>query len=520
MSQDTSHRLTKLSHHRKLATDLTTLSDNERTPVLRELLRTNLFFLLWYGCGRKDIYRQWLLDRCNEVQANPNGYLDLWAREHYKSTIITFGQVLQDVLSSHGDDPDPKWEGREVTVGIFSHTRPIAKGFLRQIKLELEGNDFLQRLFPDILYDKPHKDAPKWSEDDGLILRRKSNPKESTIEAHGLVDGQPTGKHFFILNYDDVVTDKSVTRPEMIKKTTDALELSYNLGTDGGYKRFVGTKYHLFDTYRTIAERQTVKVRLYPATKNGKADGEPVLIRKQSLDEKRRDMGPYTFGCQMLLDPQSDMVQGFDKDWIKHHRGVSDSTGNRYIIFDPANEKKKSSDYTAATVIELRQDKNYYELESVRDRLSLTERTKLLFDLHRKWGIEDNHEPPVVGYEKYGKDSDIEHIEDVMLRDSYSFEIIPLGGSMAKNDRIRKLIPIFEQGRYLLPENDPHVNYEGRQYDSVKVFLSDEYYPFPVLSHDDMFDCKARILDEDLDAKFPVGAEIERPKRQSRGFAF
>ena len=77
-------------------------------------------------------------------------------------------------------------------MGIFSHTRPIAKGFLRQIKRELEGNNVLKALFQDILHADPQHQSPKWSEDDGIIVKRKTNPKEATVEAWGLVDGQPT----------------------------------------------------------------------------------------------------------------------------------------------------------------------------------------------------------------------------------------------------------------------------------------------------------------------------------------
>jgi hypothetical protein len=142
----------------------------------------------------------------------PDGYLDLWAREHWKSSIITFALTIQDILR------DP-----EVTVGIFSHTRPIAKAFLRQIKQEFERNERLKRWFPDVLWADPRNDSPKWSEDEGITVKRKGNPKEATVEAWGLVDGQPTSKHFSKLVYDDVVTRESVTTPEMMAKTTDAL---------------------------------------------------------------------------------------------------------------------------------------------------------------------------------------------------------------------------------------------------------------------------------------------------------
>ncbi len=106
----------------------------------------------------------------------------------------------------------------EITVGIFSHSRPIAKAFLRQIKREFEGNALLQELFPHI---RPPAKGEKrtWSEDEGIIVKRRTNPKEATIEAWGLVDGQPIGKHFGLLIYDDVVTPESVTTPDMIAKT-------------------------------------------------------------------------------------------------------------------------------------------------------------------------------------------------------------------------------------------------------------------------------------------------------------
>lgn len=223
MLRPTTYLPSEPKQYKSLLSGLQKLPGDRLIIALRTLCQNDLYFLLRYPLNRKDIERDWLFERCREVQEAPNGYLDLWSREHYKSTIITFALTIQDILN------DP-----EITVGIFSHTRPIAKGFLRQIKREFEGNAQLKAWFPDILWPDPQKQAPKWSEDDGIIVRRRSNPKESTVEAWGLVDGQPTGKHFGLLVYDDVVTRESVTTPEMIAKTTEALELSYNLGADNG----------------------------------------------------------------------------------------------------------------------------------------------------------------------------------------------------------------------------------------------------------------------------------------------
>jgi len=454
---------------------------------LRQLCQQDLFFLLTVACKRIDIDREWLYQRCREVEANANGYLDLWAREHYKSTIITFGKTIQDILCN----PD-------LTVGIFSHTRPIAKAFLDQIKREFETNDFLKKLFSDILYEFPTRESQKWSLDAGIIVKRKTNPKECTIEAWGLVDGQPTGKHFNLLVYDDVVTIASVTTPEQIQKTTDALALSYNLGSDGGRRRFIGTRYHYNDTYRAIIERKTVIVRTHAATDNGLVTGNPVLFSQKDLLQKYNDMGVYVFSCQMLQNPSADKAMGFKKEWLNHYDRISNTEcWNYYILVDPAGEKKKGSDYTVMLVIATAHDNSYYLIDAIRARYNLSERTDKLFELVKKYN------PIRVGYEKYGLQSDIEHIKYVQEQYNYRFNIVALSGQISKNDRIRSLVPIFQNNRMWFPHTLYYIDHENKQKDFIDEFIRLEYDAFPVCVHDDMLDCLARITDEKFGIEFP-----------------
>lgn len=477
-------------------------SESNAKAAMRYLCQNDLFYLMVYGLNRHDISHPWLFDRCMEIQKDPNEHLDLWAREHCKSSLITYGKTIQDILCNP-----------EITVGIFSHTKSIARSFLRQIKYELETNEFLKSLFPDILWQNPRADCIKagvsWSDEKGITVIRKSNPKESTVESSGLVDGQPTSKHYSLLVYDDIVTLESVSTPEQIQKTTNALLLSYNLGAHGGHRRFIGTRYHANDTYSDIINKGTVVPRIYPA----EIDGVPQLLTREVLDTKRRDFGPYVYSCQMLQDPLADNAQGFKKEWRRFYRNyVNTSDMNVYIVVDPANSKKQSSDYTSIFVVGLSPDNNYYILDIVRDRLNLTERTEELFRLHEKW------KPISVGYERYGMQSDIQHIHYVMDQKGYHFNIIELAGRTSKIDRIRTLIPVFEQGRMWFPENITKINYEGRAENLVDVFFDSEYLTFPVLSHDDMLDCLARILDEALNAVSPIVGRtmIPRQKRAMR----
>lgn len=471
-------------------------TEREVWATKRALARSDLFFLLVYILGRTDIDRDWLYERCNDIQREPDEHLDLWAREHYKSTIITFGKTIQDVLASHGDDPLPKWGGREVTVGIFSHTRPIAKGFLRQIKREFEDNRELKALFPEIFWENT-KDSPQWSEDGGIIVKRKSNPKEATIEAWGVVDGQPTSKHYHLLVYDDIVTRESVTTPDMISKTTDALALSYNLGADGGIRRFIGTRYHFADTYREIITRGTVKPRIFPATVDGEVDGEPCLLSRDNLIKKRRDMGPYVFACQMMQNPVADETQGFLVEWIRYYDGDASKNTNKYILVDAANEKRAHNDYTALWVIGLGTDGNYYVLDIVRDRLNLTQRAGLVMQKHRL------RRPKQVRYEKYGMMSDIEHIRTVQRDENYRFDIVEVGGQTPKNDRIKRLIPLFEQNKVYFPRSLHYTDHTGNVRDLVHDFIEEEYKAFPVPIHDDMLDALSRIAEPNLSLIWP-----------------
>ncbi|WP_290918341.1 hypothetical protein [Halodesulfovibrio sp.] len=464
-------------------------SEGAAIRLMAELGKRDLFFLLTRIMGRKDMDHDWHFARCREVQESPDGMLDLWAREHYKSTIITFGLTIQNILVNP-----------EVTVGIFSHTRPIAKGFLAQIKYEFEQNEVLKRCYPEILWESPKRDSQRWSVDGGIVVRRENNPKEATVEAWGLVDGQPTGKHFQILVYDDVVTRDSVSTPEMINKVTECWALSLNLGMHGGVQRYIGTRYHFNDTYKTIMDRKGAVPRIYAATQDGKADGTPVFLSSEELAKKRRQMGPYVFGCQMLQDPKADSVQGFKEEWVRywqpsepaHWEGM-----NRYIVVDPAGEKKANSDYTVMLVIGLAEDGNYYLIGGVRDRMNLTERAACLFSLHRQY------RPVAVGYERYGMQADIEHLRFEMQSRNYRFDVLELGGSIPKKDRIGKLVPLFEQGRMYLPVRSPFRDQEGTWRDLTKEFIADEYMAFPVSTHDDMLDCMARILDPVLGVEFP-----------------
>lgn len=459
-----------------------------------------MYYLLRYGLNRPDVEHPWIFDRCREVQFAPDGHLDLWAREHYKSTIITFALSIQDILASHGNDPLPDWEGTEVCIGIFSYTRPIAIQFLRQIKREFETNEKLLNLFPDVLYRNPKKESPKWSEYEGLVVRRNGNPKESTVEAWGIVDSQPTSKHFPIRVYDDLVTDSGTYTPEAILKTTKAWRASLDLGAKPQIARYIGTRWHHNDTYREMIENQSVTPRIHRITVDGDIDGEPVLKSREEVKEKRRDQGAYHFNAQQMQNPTGDSSLSFDEAWLKYYDELDIGALNLYLLCDPARVQKENADYTVLELWGYGEDENYYLVDGLRDRLTLSQRRRELIDMHRRYSA---YGKVWTGYERTGAHADLESIREEQERETYRFDIEELGSSVPKRQRISALEPLFSEGRVYLPRAIKRTDAFGDDYDFIQRFIRDEYSVFPLPLHDDMLDCMAWIQTGQVDIKKP-----------------
>lgn len=290
------------------------------------------------------------------------------------------------------------------------------------------------------------------------------------------------GLHGVVL--DEVAQMKEALWAEVIRPT-----LSDNLG----WAIFIGTPAGLDNFYQLYqdAEQKDDWFRVsYKASETNILPPEELLAARQTMSHEQ-------FLREFEVSFKVPSKFGFNGEWLRYWDPYNYQGMNRYILVDPANEKKKHSDYTAMIVVGIGEDDNYYIIDIVRDRLNLTERTQALFKLHRKY------RPIATAYEQYGIQSDIQHIEYVMEQENYRFQIQPVGGAMKKEDRIRTLIPLFENARVYLPHNILKSTGTGVMRDIVKEF-KDEYLAFPVGQHDDMMDCLARITDPKFHMKPPV----------------
>ena len=501
---------------------------------IRTLGQLDRYYLGVFLCNRHDMLHPWIYERCREVEEQRDSRLDLWARFHYKSSIITFLGTVQEVLCNPN-----------ITIGILSFSARQAKPFLRQIMQEFDSNEKLKNLYKDILWEKPRLQAPKWAENEGICVRRSANPKEQTIEAHGLVDGQPTGRHFDLIIYDDVVVQESVSTPEQISKTTTQWELSLNLGsTHSPRYQYAGTRYSYGDTYGTILQRAAVKPRIHAATYSGTMDGEPVFLTKERWEEIKKTTSSFTVACQQLLNPIAGSDIAFKEEWWQEWE-VRPYTMNVYLMCDPAHSKKKTSNRTAMAVVGVDANYNKFLLDGLCHRLSLSERWDNLKKLRTKWKRAPGIREVKVGYERYGAQADIEHFKEMMRIEGSSFPIYELnwvggGGSQSKKDRIQRLEPDLKDGSFFFPypTDKNHLtssqvdykerkqdflnskkilckNEEGKLYDLSNWVKENEYCLFPSI-HPDFLDALSRIYDMDAMPPMPRRGRVLEPAQEER----
>jgi hypothetical protein len=500
-------------------------------PSVRWLCQIDRYYLLVKILNRYDVWHPWLYERCREVEKDPDNHIDLWAREHYKSSLITFAGTIQEILK----DPD-------ITVAIFSHTKPIAKAFLAQIKREMEVNALLKGLFPHIFWADPQKDAPMWSLDGGIVVKRAQNPKEATVEAHGLVDGQPTSRHFKLMVFDDVVTLESVSTPEQIQKTTEAWSLADNLGQAGGRRWHIGTRYNFADTYAHIVSTGVITPRIYPATKDGTKDGIPVLFSQEEWDRRVQTQLEATIACQMLQNPLAGSQRWFDPDDLQVYEARPE-TVMCYLMVDPARSKKKGSANTAMALIGIDNQGKKYLLDGFDHKMDLMERWINLRELWRKWRVAPGVMGVKVGYERYGAIADMDYFEERIRVENVQGLTIeelewPSDGPGSKDDRVQRLLPDIRGHSLFLPyepkDSEPDLtpyqqrmrasgyeyrvarpiiqrDHEGQLYNLSERFrMQVGYYPFTGLK--DLIDAVSRIYDMDPRAPEYIDSRVLEPE--------
>lgn len=318
----------------------------------RRLILTDLFFILHFIMGIDKANHPFVVDQCHMMQSGPKSdTLDIWARFHFKSLLITQAETLQFHLDD-GKVPGTNfygYDGVNSCTGILAYARPAAKKFLGSLKTLCEQSELLKACFSDRLWDDVRK-APSWSEDGGIVFNRSSSSRgESTIEAYGLTEGMPTGRHFERLVVDDIETEDMARSRKRLDDACNKFQMAiYNLGTgsDRDMRRVIGTYYNHQGPMKKIGDmeyddgRKMFLLRKYPATDNGKIDGRPVLIEPESWERIKRSKH---VNSQQLCNPtpeediliDSTLLKPIDHEFLPRGRF-------KFMVIDQAGDKDEN----------------------------------------------------------------------------------------------------------------------------------------------------------------------------------
>lgn len=270
----------------------------------------------------------------------------------------------------------------------------------------------------------------------------------------------------------------------------------------------INTRYHQDDLSGRILQEEADRWKVISIPMEAEQDvpdplgrepGErlwPEWFTEEMVADAKRDPRTWTSLYQQRPAP----IGGGElkKSWMQFYDFAQFDTMNKIILVDPAGGRKdKKSDYTAIWVIGLGADENLYVLDMVRDRINMAERAEIIFRLHKKW------KPLQVRVERYGLMADVENLRNEMNRRNYRFQLLEVGGSTKKEDRIRRLVPYFSAGRVWFPKQFFYTDYSGKAQDLVQVFVEQELAVFPVGAFDDMLDSLSRIAEPLLDLPWP-----------------
>jgi hypothetical protein len=301
--------------------------------TFRALVLNDLWFIVYFIMEIPIANHPFVVERCRMIEDGPRTHtLDVWAREHFKSTIITVAETVQAILRNP-----------ECTTAIFSFKKPAADKFLDAVRKTLE-KEALIKLFPDILYERPDTQAPVWSLQSGIRVKRKSTSrKENTVEAFGLVEGMPTGGHYDRRVYDDIETADLAKNPDQLNMCYSQLEYSDYLGVDGGIVRVIGTYYsHAGPLIRlqNKCDREGNKIytsRIVPGSVDGTASGAPVFVSKERWRELQA--GDH-FNQQILCDPTPAYDRSLNSEMLTPiERAFIPQDIIKFMLIDPAGDQ-------------------------------------------------------------------------------------------------------------------------------------------------------------------------------------
>lgn len=451
-------------------------------PIARQVLHNNLFkfnrlvLKVEEGKGNSPLAPVHQ-EMCTFVEKNKRKKkLLLVPRSHLKSTIITVGYSLQQLLANPS-----------IRILIANATYDLACSFLTDIKRHLKFNENIHLIWGDL-----SKDPEKWSENEIMLggVKTMHGKKEPNVTAMG-VESNLTSQHYDLIIMDDLVNEKMVNTQEQIAKTVRFYKEALNLLEPTGQLIVVGTRFRDDDLYGWIMDKDNqvltdFEVMVKRAYEGVLEDNPTILFpgkfTAQHLMKLRAQQGSYFFSSQYLNDCIPIEDADFKREWFQYFE-YSDLQGkplNKFTMIDPALSQEKSADFTAIVTVALDNFNNIYILDVRRIQAKPQEVIEEIFKVWEQW------HPIYMGIEEVAFQKALRYALQQEMNNRNKWlplkEVKP--ANRTKDQRIRGLQPLYANRKVF--HNKSMAN---------TVYLEDELLRFPLGKNDDIIDALAYGLD-------------------------
>lgn len=529
-------------------------SEEDWIDLMREYCKNDLFYLLNFVLSdgnqvhsqTKKLfhYHEFFLKLCRDTEyhASVGGGLDCSARGSGKSTVRSKAWPIQMILKY----PD-------ISIMIFSTLKKLAEKHLGLIKEELESNELLKYLFPDILWMDAKIETQKqgllWSRDEGLTVKRKSPRRNCTVEVHAMSGGGPIGSRPDVVIADDIESSADVSSPENIEKLKAAFSEAVTLLTPVAVEQAILMMSNTrFSEAGLVEERRQRflsedprRVREYPGENlKKKGDGplggtaEYPFTEKVLWDKWNETLIKDEYGLQIALDYTAASIKSFSEDQINWHDLHRTDIGLRCVTYICIDASRGMIDPTAIWVWGIDHNNNkfwldglvkkmdpakpsfYNEIERIVNRWkTLSQRVvqirvdqlgnqpwaELIASELSKRGIWD---VPVVGCTSKAKE------KNSLFGNGKNDRIYHYWTPMLSRKEIHFPIPKSRGGKGI-----PYTDEKDQTNCLVDYFLNVEYNKFPRGAHDDLLDAAGLICDDKVNKETPIqiGMDLNRKPR-------
>lgn len=452
----------------------------------------NFFWFSKYVFGNKDMEYGTHGELCETLQY----------AESIKETGTTEILILMPrgtFKSSIASQAYPVWRylhNPNIRILITNEARERAAAFLGAIKSTVQNNEYFASLYGDQVND-PKTGKPRlWNLDSVTLSGRNDWTKRESTLSIGSQSSTKTGMHYDLIIADDLISEKTVTTPQQIRKTLIYYRQLQSLLDPGGVLVIIGTRYNHDDLYGTLikraengeagapdkiiiekAEREDGSLffpekRVYnSASKKFELKG----LGRETLNELKSKLGSYMFSCQYMNEPTSTEDATFSEDDFRYFGFGEElvsvpSNVARFLLVDPARSTSGTADYSALVSVAVDEEYNIYVEDAVQIRCVPSALIDHIYGLHEQYNYLK------IGIEQFGAQTFVDWILDRVRLGGKFLPVTPVkvSNTASKDLRIRAIEPYYKQHRV----------FHRRGLSD----LEDQLLRFPNLNHDDLID--------------------------------